>query len=337
MAMIKTSCGNLIVKCLDQSMTNIEITYRIGITVNTHRIHRVAKLTGLSKDVIRVWERRYGVVQPIRGPNRYRLYTDDDVELLRYLKVEVQNGRSIGELVAEGPDELLNRAKAIDMAIAVRPRPYEGLIGELMAALDPLDREAFERRLNGAVAVIPFQDALHRILLPLQERVGQSWHDGRVGVAIEHYVTKQVQQKIFAAMNQLAVNDYGLNIVVACPSGEEHEIAAQAVAYVCSVRGCRVFYLGSNVPIAELAAFCELVEPQMILLSLTTVPSADDAARFVKELHTRLRNQGVVMVGGAAAQAERRLFEQANIGVLDNLFHLEKRLITLVSGRSRQR
>ena len=305
--------------------------------MNTHRIQRVAKLTGLSTHVIRAWERRYGVVQPARGGNRYRVYSDEDVALLRYLKGEVEKGQSIGQLVAEGRDELLSRAKTIHMIAAASSAPYEDLIEELMAALNPLDRNMFERRLNGAVAVIPFQDALHRILLPLQERVGQSWHDGRVGVAIEHYVTKQVQQKIFAAMNQLAVNDYGLNVVVACPSGEEHEIAAQAVAYVCSVRGCRVFYLGSNVPIAELAAFCELVEPQVILLSLTTVPSADDAARFVKELHTRLRNQGVVMVGGAAAQAERPLFEQANIAVLDNLFDLEKRLITLVSGRSRQR
>jgi len=305
--------------------------------MNTHRIQRVAKLTGLSTHVIRAWERRYGVVQPRRGGNRYRVYSDEDVALLRYLKGEVEKGQSIGQLVAEGRDELLSRAKTIHMTAAASSAPYEDLIEELMAALKPLDRDMFERRLNGAVAVIPFQDALHRILLPLQERVGQSWHDGRVGVAIEHYVTKQVQQKIFAAMNQLAVNDYGLNVVVACPSGEEHEIAAQAVAYMCSVRGCRVFYLGSNVPIAELAAFCELVEPQVILLSLTIVPSADEAARFVKELDTRLKNQGAIMVGGAAAQAERRLFEQANIAVLDNLLDLEKRLITLVSGRSRQR
>src|SRR6476620_2861732 len=150
--------------------------------MNLHRINRVAKLSGLSKDVIRVWERRYGVVQPTRGANRYRLYTDDEVTLLRYLKAAVEKGESIGELVT---------------------------------ALNPLDRETFERRLNGAVAVIPFEEALHKILLPLQERVGHLWHDGRLGVATEHYVTKQVQQKVFAAMNQLPINEYGHKIVVA--------------------------------------------------------------------------------------------------------------------------
>src|SRR5690349_6709662 len=115
--------------------------------MNKYRIHRVAKLTGLSKDVIRVWERRYGVVQPLRGANRYRLYTDEDVVLLRYLKAELETGQSIGELVAQGHDELLSRAKAIDTTTAERPTPYISLIGELTATLDPLDREAFERRL----------------------------------------------------------------------------------------------------------------------------------------------------------------------------------------------
>ena len=299
--------------------------------MNKHRIHRVAKLTGLSKDVIRVWERRYGVVQPLRGANRYRLYTDDDVVLLRYLKAELEKGQSIGELVAQGHDELLSRAKAIDTTTVERPTPYTSLIGELTATLDPLDREAFERRLNGAVAVIPFEDALHKILLPLQERVGQLWHDGRLGVATEHYVTKQVQQKVFAAMNQLPINEYGQKIVVACPSDEQHEIAAQASAYLCSARGCRVAYLGANVPVAALAAFCRLVDPKLVLLSLTTVPTPTKAADFVKELRAQLPHHAVIIVGGFAAQAHALLFAQAHITVVDTVFELETHLRPLVT------
>jgi MerR family transcriptional regulator, light-induced transcriptional regulator len=294
-------------------------------------------LTGLSKDVIRVWERRYGVVQPLRGANRYRLYTDDDVVLLRYLKAELEKGQSIGELVAEGHDKLLSRAKAIGTTMEERPTPYDGLIGELTTTLDPLDREAFERRLNGAVAVIPFEDALHRILLPLQERVGQLWHDGQLGVATEHYVTKHVQQKVFAAMNQLPIHEYGPKVVVACPADEQHDIAAQATAYLCSARGCRVSYLGANVPVAELAGFCRLVDPKLILLSLTTIPSPIKAADFVKELRTHLTNHAVIIVGGAAAHAHLPLFEQAHIRVLDSVFELDRHLAPFVtSPRSAQ-
>ena len=299
--------------------------------MNLHRINRVAKLSGLSKDVIRVWERRYGVVQPTRGANRYRLYTDDEVTLLRYLKAAVEKGESIGELVTQGREALLGHAKTNALTSEVGSAPYEGFIGELITALNPLDRETFERRLNGAVAVIPFEEALHKILLPLQERVGHLWHDGRLGVGVEHYVTKQVQQKIFAAMNQLPMTEYGPKIVVACPSGEQHEIAAQAVAYLCSARGCRVSYLGPNTPLAELAAFCQLGTPKLILLSLTSVPTPDDALDFVREVRKLLMAHAPVAVGGIAGRAKRSIFEHAHIVVLDDLIELERRVVSLVA------
>ena len=73
--------------------------------MNTHRIHRVAKLTGLSRDVIRVWERRFGLLKPTRGANRYRNYSDEDVALLRYLKQQLDAGASIGDLAKLGREE----------------------------------------------------------------------------------------------------------------------------------------------------------------------------------------------------------------------------------------
>ena len=69
--------------------------------MNAHRIHRVAKLTGLSKDVVRVWERRFGLVKPGRSANRYREYSDEDVALLRFLKGELERGQTIGALAVE--------------------------------------------------------------------------------------------------------------------------------------------------------------------------------------------------------------------------------------------
>src|SRR5690242_17760294 len=170
----------------------------VVLLMNTHRIHRVAKLTGLSKDVIRAWERRYGIVKPLRSANRYRTYTDDEVALLRYVKAQMDKGQSIGDLVATGRERLVAEAARSAVTEPSETEPYERLLNELIQLLDPLRRESFERRLNGAVAVIPFEEALYGILLPLQIRVGQLWHDGRLNVAVEHYVTNQVRQKLFA-------------------------------------------------------------------------------------------------------------------------------------------
>ena len=78
--------------------------------MNTHRIHRVAKLTGLSKDVIRVWERRYGLVKPSRSSNRYREHSDEEVALLRFVKAQMEQGATIGSLAAEGTIHLCTHA-----------------------------------------------------------------------------------------------------------------------------------------------------------------------------------------------------------------------------------
>ncbi len=93
-------------------LTNIGRLSKLVSIMNKHRIHRVAKLTGLSKDVIRVWERRYSLVKPSRSANRYREYTDEDVSLFRFLKEEMDQGQTIGGLAMEGRDSLLQRMHA---------------------------------------------------------------------------------------------------------------------------------------------------------------------------------------------------------------------------------
>lgn len=298
--------------------------------MNTHRIHRVSKLTGLSKDVIRVWERRFGLLKPTRGANRYRNYSDEDVLLLRYLKEQLDAGGSIGELSKLGREELVVRARALAPRTTAVENMFGRLLQELVSTLNPLDRVTFEKRLNGAVAVVPFDEALNGILLPLQEQVGQLWHDGHVSIAVEHYVTNQIQQKIFAAMNQLPVAEFGATVVVACPPGEEHDIAALAVAYQCRVRGCRVYYLGANVPVAALVKLCGEVKPDLTILSLPIVRSEEKVAELIQALVQDVSPLSDVAVGGHGALAMTELFLASHIEVLADFNDLETTLNRLM-------
>lgn len=300
--------------------------------MNTHRIHRVAKLTGLSRDVIRVWERRYGLVKPIRSANRYREYTDEDVALLRFCKEELDRGQTIGALAVEGRDSLLQRVRLSSTPNQQELRPHATLIDELISCLDPLEKIRFEQKLNGAIAVVPFDEAVQRILLPLQRQIGELWHEGRVSVAVEHYVTKVVQQKLFSVMNQLQVNEYGPRLLIACPEGELHEIGAQAVAYLAASRGCHVYYLGPNLPAPALAAFCERVKPDLVLLSLTEVKPDEEGRRLLQDLEA-LSAQWPVAMGGKGACAIEPLLRETKIEFLDDLAKFQSRLTFLLSAR----
>lgn len=301
--------------------------------MNTHRIHRVAKLTGLSKDVVRVWERRYGLVKPLRSANRYREYTDEDVSLLRFLKEELDRGHTIGALALEGRDSLLQRMRAYSVPTPQTLTPHENLLDELVSHLEPLDKSRFEQKLNGAIAVIPFEEAVQRILLPLQRRVGELWHEGRLNVAVEHYVTKLMQQKLFSVMNQLPVNEFGPRVLITCPEGEFHEIGAQAVAYLAATRGCHVYYLGPNLPASDLLQLCERIKPDLVLLSVTEVKSDAMARQLVDKLDS-LSQQWPLAVGGQGARAIEPLLRTSKIELLDDLTALHSRLMILLSNRT---
>jgi methanogenic corrinoid protein MtbC1 len=209
-------------------------------------------------------------------------------------------------------------------------KPHERLLDDLMGSLDPLDKAGFERRLNGAVAVIPFEEAVQRILLPLQRRIGELWHQGLLDIAVEHYVTKIVQQKLFSVMNQLPVNEFGPRVLIACPEGETHEIGAQAVAYIAATKGCHVYYLGPNLPISDLVIFCEKIKPDLVLLSLTEVKPEADALQQLKELE-QLATRWSVAVGGQGARAIGDRLRDTKIELLDDLTALHSRLMILLS------
>ncbi|MCX5729553.1 MAG: MerR family transcriptional regulator [Nitrospirae bacterium] len=298
--------------------------------MNIHRIHRVAKLTGLSKDVIRIWERRYGLVKPSRSSNRYREYSDEEVALLRFVKAQMEQGATIGSLAAEGHDSLVARMRVATPVSAEDQKPHERLLDDLMGSLDPLDKAGFERRLNGAVAVIPFEEAVQRILLPLQRRIGELWHEGLLDIGVEHYVTKIVQQKLFSVMNQLPVNEFGPRVLIACPEGETHEIGAQAVAYIAATKGCHVYYLGPNLPSSDLVIFCEKIKPDLVLLSLTEVKPEAAALQQLKELE-QLATRWSVAVGGQGARAIGDRLRDSKIELLDDLTALHSRLMILLS------
>ena len=255
--------------------------------------------------------------------NRYRNYSDEDVALLRFLKEQLDAGGSIGELSKLGREELLRRTRASVPRVSFVDNTFSRLLRELLSTLNPFNHVIFEERLNGAIAVVPFEETLHVILLPLQEQVGQLWPNGHLDMVIEHGVTNQIQQKIFSAMNQLLVAEFGAKVVGACSPGEERDIAALMVANRCHVRGCRVYYWGANMPVASLANLCGKVEPDLMIISFRLALSDDKATELVQALADEVIPVSNLAVGGHGAIAMRDLFVKSNIEIVEDFADLD--------------
>ena len=298
--------------------------------MKTYRINQVAKMTGLSKENLRVWEKRYRLISPQRGSNRYRLYSEEDVNLLKYLTSEIKLGQSIGELASLGRDEILDRMRR-EAAQAPKTEilEHDPLIRELENYVLAMDRTAFEKRLNEIIAILPFEEVFRRVLVPLQIRIGELWFEEKIGVAVEHYVTTQVKQKLFAVMNMLSPKS-GPRVVIACPPWELHEIGAQMVAYHCSNFGCQPILLGANLPLEDLIHFSTTTQPEALILSFTTPVSESKGRILFAEILRNIVPLCPVFVGGQGAEDLEKLIQGRNIQIIKSFEALQTALNHLI-------
>ncbi len=281
-----------------------------------HPIAVVADRTGLSQDVLRVWERRYGAVKPGRGPGGQRRYSDADVERLRLLHAATRAGRSIGQ-VAQLPLAEIERLVAED--VAARSRLDEA-ISDMAAAPSELDLDAsldFVRSLDAAglnaqlrrmlaqLGVAMFVDA---VAVPLLRRAGDEWHAGRMTPAQEHVASSVVQDLITETMRSFGQRPGAARVLVATPARERHLIGAALTGVTAALEEWNVIYLGGDLPAAEIAGAAVAAEVRLVAVSVIYV---DDRERVLAELRA-LRAQlpasiGLLVGGAGGAELAREL------------------------------
>ena len=298
--------------------------------MDAYKIDHVAKLTGLSKHVIRSWERRFDLLNPVRGGNRYRMYTQEDVDLLTYIRRELESGFAIGELAKLGRENLIaqmDHKKAV--FDASNESPLVRINDILIDSLIPLDKNKFIRTLNEAVSLVSFDEAFFKIFIPLLRRVGDLWHEGKIGVGEEHFVTHHIRQRFLSILNQLPVSDGGPKVVISCLANDYHEMGALIAAYQCAINGYQVFYLGANMPVESLVEFCTQTQPTLVLLSCSNELEDSEAKSLADKYARTLLPICSVWAGGSAMDSLGKYFVKNGIDVLDSLKILETRLKNL--------
>jgi MerR family transcriptional regulator, light-induced transcriptional regulator len=276
-------------------------------TAHRHPIGVVAERTGLTPEVIRVWERRYGAVRPERTPAGQRLYTDADVERLRLLRRATQGGRSISSVASLGEVELARLVRADDEAGALLTEGGgSGLAGALdveaaLAYAKALDAVSLESLLRRSVAVHGTPPFLEHGVAPLMRRIGDEWHGGRMSPAQEHLATAVVERVLSSVLSTLAEPSDGPVLVVATPAGERHEVGALLAAAAAAAEGWRVVYLGPDLPADAIAEAAIDAGADAVGLSVVLVESPLRTIEELNEVRRLLPVSVPLLVGGAAA------------------------------------
>jgi DNA-binding transcriptional MerR regulator/methylmalonyl-CoA mutase cobalamin-binding subunit len=315
-----------------------------------HPIQVVSLRTGLSKDVLRAWERRYQVVEPARTDTGRRLYSDRDIDYLRLLRKASGAGRSLKQMAALSMADLaklveeddaareLQQAESADAAVMSRPGLHvEGadetasdLITECLAAVETLDHEAVHETLSRAVVILPPSVLAERMIAPLMQRIGQLWWEQRLNPRHEHLASTAVQATLDQVIGTLVPHGSGRpHLVSATPNGQRHEIGAMLVAVTAAAAGWRVTYLGADLPVQEIAAAAVALEVQAVAMSLVHPEDDPELPVAIRQLRQLLVPDTRLFAGGRAAFAYQDALEDAGAEVFTELAGLRQRLLEL--------
>lgn len=269
-----------------------------------HPIQVAARRSGLSADVIRVWERRYGAVKPLRQGNR-RLYSDADVARLILLRRVTGAGRRIGD-VAELDDQSLARLAQDDEQLAAtgaRGAHADRFLAGALAAIEDLDAAALQQALAAATAALSRPALYEQVVVPLMREVGERWRDGQLRICHEHLASAQVIALLGTLLASTPQDDRGPRLVVTTPAGQRHEIGALLAALTAASDGWQVLYLGPNTPAGEIVAIAEQRQARAVVLSIVYPPDDPSVASELRQLRALLPEAFPIVVGGAAAPA----------------------------------
>jgi DNA-binding transcriptional MerR regulator/methylmalonyl-CoA mutase cobalamin-binding subunit len=291
----------------------------------------VSRRTGLSAHVIRIWEKRYGAVEPERTGTNRRLYSDEQIERLGLLRDITQAGHSIGNVANLPTEKLRELAREFtgNMRSAVLPSvPDRGILGadgwleDCVAGVKSLNSRALEETLKRAETELGALGLLQRVIAPLAQTIGTLWRDGVITAAHEHFASAVIRGFLSNAARPYAGTESGPGLVVATPAGQIHELGALIVGAAAANLGWHVTYLGASLPAAEIAGAARQNRAQAVALSLVY---PEDDPRLESEL-TRLREalppEVTLLAGGRAAAAYGETLERLGALAINDLAHL---------------
>ncbi len=265
-------------------------------------IAAVERDTGLSKDVLRMWERRYGFPLPERDANGERLYPAVQVERLRVIKRLMDQGYRPGRLITLTEDELLALAprRPRNMDEGSQSDAQNGL-SELLALIKQHDATAYQQALQHCLARQGLQGFVLNTIAPLTRLVGEAWEDGRIEVFEEHLFTELTKRVMRQAIGTLVVSGHGPRILLTTVPEEPHLLGLLMVEALFSLEGATCIPLGTQMPLLEIVRAAEAHRADIVALSFSVAFAQRKIPGLLQQLRDLLPAHIDVWVGGSGA------------------------------------
>ncbi|MGW8183484.1 MAG: MerR family transcriptional regulator [Burkholderiales bacterium] len=266
-------------------------------------IRTLASLTGVNAVTLRAWERRYGLIRPLRTPKGHRLYTHQHVEQIHRVLALIERGVPISRVraVLDAEPEQRPSAKARG--------PWRDYVDRMAAAIARFDELELDRIYDEALSVHPIENVTRHVVLPLLGHLGERWDRISGGIAEEHFFAAYLRTKLGARLQHRMRYATGPRVIAACAPGEHHEIGLLLFALEAHSAGLRTLLLGADTPLDDVAIAVRRSGADAVVISSCVDPEPGLLKRALPSL---VRQTGVpVFVGGSTATHHRQAITAA--------------------------
>lgn len=268
-------------------------------------IATVERDTGLSKDTLRVWERRYGFPRPLRDDNGERVYPADQLEKLRVIRRLMDSGVRPGQVVAEPLAALNARLQALPQcaqrSVAAAPAAVEAL-----RLLKSHQVAELRRLLTHALVQMGLQRFVVEVVAPLNEWVGNAWIDGGIQIFEEHLYAEQIQQLLRQAIGALTQTEQGPRVLLTTLPGEQHKLGLLMAEACLAAEGAHCISLGVETPALDIAQAARVHRVDIVGLSFSAAMPVNVARSGLADLRERLDRKVALWAGGSVWERTRK-------------------------------
>ena len=240
-----------------------------------HRIAEFARRVGVSPELLRAWERRYGLLAPARSPSGYRLYSARDAERVGRMRRGLDDGLSAAEAAkaALAPARRSNRRPAPGRrsdGLLAPGRRSDGLLRDaaarLLDSIAAYDEAGVHAVLDESFEAFGLETVLRDLLLPTLSQVGTDWESDSLRISQEHFASNLIRGRLLS-LARIWGRGHGPLAILACAPGEAHDITLLAFGLLLRSYGWRVIFLGANTPTATLAETARATSPAVAVLA----------------------------------------------------------------------
>ncbi len=263
-----------------------------------YSIKDLEKITGIKAHTIRIWEKRYNIVEPSRTLTNIRYYSDEDLRHLMNVAILNKYGYKISNIQSMSVAEISQ--SVVDLTHQDIDNEYQ--VDNLVMSMIELDEQRFDKIISSSIIKHGFDYTFENLLHKFLEKIGVLWQIGNVNPAQEHFISQLIRHKLILAIDgQNALKENYKSFLLFLPEKEYHEMALLYMHYLIRRAGHMVIYLGQNVPLVNLKDIFEVHKIDYLLTSFTSNLPEEEISAFFEE-YNHLYGDKHLLFGGSCIQ-----------------------------------